>query len=60
MESNQNTQKNKSNNLWIGELDQSMDENYLRESCQRYNKSFLYIIIEYFYYRHKSKECKNN
>ena len=38
MEPNQNTNKNKSNNLWIGELDQQMDENYLKESCQSYSK----------------------
>lgn len=38
MESNQNTHKNNNNNLWIGELDQSMDENYLKESCLSYSK----------------------
>jgi hypothetical protein len=38
MESNQSTNKNNMNNLWIGELDQSMDENFLKESCQFYSK----------------------
>ena len=28
----------KNNNLWIGELEQSMDENYLKESCRKYSK----------------------
>ena len=37
MESNQTNSKN-NNNLWIGELDQSMDENYLKESCQSFSK----------------------
>ena len=36
MESNNNTKNN--NNLWIGELEQQMDENYLKESCQSYSK----------------------
>ena len=36
MEPNQNSSKN--NNLWVGELDQSMDENYLKDSCQNYSK----------------------
>jgi len=40
MESNQNTSKN--NNLWVGELDQSMDENYLKESCSKYSKQIIY------------------
>jgi len=35
MESNQGSSK--SNNLWIGELEQSMDENYLKQSCQKYS-----------------------
>jgi hypothetical protein len=38
MESSHNTSKNNNNNLWIGELDQQMDENYLKESCQNYSK----------------------
>ena len=38
MESNQNINKNNMNNLWIGELDQAMDENFLKESCQIYSK----------------------
>ena len=42
MEPNHNTNKNNSNNLWVGELDQSMDENYLKESCQSYSKQ-IYI-----------------
>ena len=57
MESNNNTKN--SNNLWIGELDQQMDENYLKDSCQSYSKKkriYLILII----YRHKSKKCKNN
>ena len=37
MEKNQVNSKN-SNSLWIGELDQSMDENYLKESCQNFSK----------------------
>ena len=36
MDSNHSSSKN--NNLWIGELDQSMDENYLKESCRKYSK----------------------
>ena len=35
METNQGNSKN--NNLWIGELEQSMDEKYLKESCQSYS-----------------------
>lgn len=37
MEKNQVNSKN-SNSLWIGELDPSMDENYLKESCQNFSK----------------------
>lgn len=47
MESHHNTSKNNSNNLWIGELDQYMDENYIKESCLSYSKknNFLNNII---------------
>jgi hypothetical protein len=44
MESNQNSQK--SNNLWIGELEQFMDEKYLRDACIQYSK----ININIFYH----------
>ena len=43
MESNHNNQKNSS--LWIGELDQSMDENYLKESCKKYSKKIFFNNI---------------
>ena len=60
MESNNNNNKN-NNNLWIGELDQQMDENYLKESCQSYSKKKDYILILIiFIYRYKSKKCKDN
>ena len=34
MEPNQS----KNNSLWVGELDPSMDEAYLKGSCQNYGK----------------------
>jgi hypothetical protein len=45
MESNQGSSKN--NNLWIGELEQSMDENYLKQSCQKYSNSIKNIYNIY-------------
>ena len=43
MESNHSNSKG--HNLWIGELDQSMDENYLKDSCKKYSKKIFYITI---------------
>ena len=54
MESNHHN-NSKSNNLWIGELDPSMDESYLKDSCKKYSKLIFYIIS--FIYRYKSKKC---
>jgi hypothetical protein len=57
MEPNQNTSK-KNNNLWVGELDQSMDETYLKEACQKYSKQInLMKIIIFLNKRHRSKKC---
>ena len=57
MEQNQS----KNNSLWVGELDPSMDETYLKESCQSYSKKKDYILILIiFIYRYKSKKCKDN
>ena len=50
MESNHNNQEN--NNLWIGELDQSMDENYLKESCKKYSKINILITESFVFYRY--------
>ena len=57
MKSNHNNNY-KSNNLWIVDLDHSMDESYLKDSCKKYSKLIIYIIS--FIYRYKSKKCENN
>ena len=47
METNQN-HNSRNNNLWIGELDNWMDEQYLKESCKSSSKS-LKNILPYFF-----------
>ena len=60
MESHHNTSKNNSNNLWIGELDQYMDENYIKESCLSYSKKNNFLNNIFLIFRYKNKKYKNN
>ena len=49
--------QNSKHSLWIGELDQSMDENYLKEACKKYSKkSFNFYFFLFFIniYRYQS------
>ena len=41
MDSNHSNSKN--NSLWVGELDQSMDESYLKDSCKKYSNYLIFI-----------------
>ena len=45
-------------NLWIGELEQWMDSNYLIEACHSYSK--LIYFKKYFFYRCSNKNCEDN
>ena len=54
MELNPNNQKN----LWVGELEPSMDENYLKISCQSYSMKIIYLNYLSFY-RYTSKKRQN-
>ena len=49
MEPNQN-QNSRNNNLWIGELDNWMDEQYLKESCKANSKSLKIIYSAFLIY----------
>jgi hypothetical protein len=46
----------KNNNLWIGELENWMDENYITKSAESFSK-IKYITKQN---RCESKKCKNN
>ena len=37
-----------SKNLWIGELEQWMDSNYLIEACRSFSKLLKYLMILFF------------
>ena len=37
--------QNSKHSLWIGELDQSMDEKYLKEACKKYSKNTYINLI---------------
>jgi len=41
MESKNSNSKN--NSLWVGELDQSMDESYLKDACKKYSNYLIFI-----------------
>ena len=45
-----------SKNLWIGELEQWMDSNYLIEACQSYSKNIIFLPIKK-HYRRSNKKC---
>jgi len=47
-----------SKNLWIGELEQWMDSNYLIEACHSFSKLLKLLIIIYF--RCSNKNCESN
>lgn len=51
-----------SKSLWIGELEQWMDSQYLIESCQGYGKknNKYHLILILIIYRYPNKKCKNN
>ena len=55
MDSNHSNSKN--NSLWVGELDQSMDESYLKDSCKKYS-NYLHFNREKS--DNNSKESEND
>ena len=46
-------------NLWIGELEQWMDSNYLIEACHSYSKS-INFFKKNFFYRRSNKNSQDN
>jgi hypothetical protein len=50
-----------SKNLWIGELEQWMDSNYLIEACHSFSKLFkLLKLLIIIYYRCSNKNRESN
>ena len=56
MESKNSNSKN--NSLWVGELDQSMDESYLKDACKKYSNYIIFIYLKLFYIDIKVKNAK--
>ena len=48
-----------SKNLWIGELEQWMDSNYLIEACHSFSKLLKYLMIIFFRCSNKNSESNS-